>query len=284
MRRMIMIVLLFGLAASQAVANPLPAYDIQYIKAYPPQIRLNSNGFLTNLSGVMIFTRSSTAVIDSGVYIYEMPLTLDSTNTSGFTLDTEADSIMVDLPGAAPAKWGTLNHDTPPIKGYGIYKAGYSPTGIPGMGGWYLLLFDFAVAKMGFTQIIINEINAHNNWQNGCNFIELCNKDQVNHDISNWMIVCDTIYRIPTGTIIPSHGYFVLDESNFPALFDLDFGSDNIYLINADSQLVDEVGWSSDHGLNISFIRYPDGDADSTYNMIDFIGYNDNTSTSFENG
>ncbi|MCP4580808.1 MAG: T9SS type A sorting domain-containing protein, partial [candidate division Zixibacteria bacterium] len=83
----------------------------------------------------------------------------------------------------------------------------------------------------------------------------------------------------------------VIDEVDFPTGFDMDPGFDNIYLINPDplwifdgNRLVDQVGWSSDHAENVSFMRFPDGDVDSTINMRDFMGFNDTSSYTFEDG
>ena len=135
----------------------------------------------------------------------------------------------------------------------------------------------------GYTKVIINEINAGSTWNRCSNFIEFYNKADYAICLDNWRLVCDTIYDFPANAFIPPHGFYVVDECDFPLRFGMDYGGDNLYLLSGDS-VVDQVGWSSNHGANVSFMRYPDGDADSSQGMQDFWGYNDATSTTFENG
>ncbi len=134
------------------------------------------------------------------------------------------------------------------------------------------------------SEIIINEVNADCLWSPEANFIELYNRSGTDISLDGWRIVCDTICDLPSEAIIPGQGFYIIDEDYFPLRFDLDFDADNIYLINADSYLVDQVGWSSDHGQNVSFMRFPDGDADSLHPELGYMGYDDESSYTFEDG
>jgi hypothetical protein len=275
-RRLILTFVLSLLAAQGTMANPLPAYYIDYVRAYPPQIRVASYQ-IADLSGDTIFTSAGIAIIDSGVFTSYRGLILDSTNTSGFVLNPEADSITLGFAESEPAKWGTKHISAPPIKGHSTYWTMYAQMS-------YCFTFDFATPRFGATQIVINEINSHCDWGNLCNFIELYNFGNSEISLANWKIVCDTICSLPDNARIGPHGFYVLDESNFPSIFDMDFDADNIYLINASNQLVDQVGWSSDHGLDVSFMRFPDGDTIPQDWRRSFWGYNDLTSFSFNDG
>jgi hypothetical protein len=276
MKRKLTLVFLLGLLSAQGVmANPLPPYYIDYVRAFPPEFRLVS-WHEADLSGDTIFTSSGIAIIDSGVYSF-YGLILDSSNTSGFVLNPEQDSITINLQGVEPATWGTRDVDSPPIKGYSIVLSSYQPM-------THFLSFDFTSTRFGNTHIIINEINSHCEWGNLCNFIELYNFCNSEINLANWKIVCDTICSLPDNARIGPHGFYVLDESNFPSIFDMDFDTDNIYLINSYDELVDQVGWSSDHGADVSFMRFPDGDTIPQDWRRSFWGYNDLTSFSFNDG
>jgi hypothetical protein len=98
------------------------------------------------------------------------------------------------------------------------------------------------------------------------------------------MVICDTIYTIPQNTIINGNGFYVIDQSEFPGNYDMDSDADNIYLVNSNNVLVDQVGWSSNHGANVSFMRYPDGDVDISNYREGYMGYDDASSYTFEDG
>jgi hypothetical protein len=286
MKRIFFSILLSGLMGVQALrANPLPPYEIVYIKAFPPQIGLSLYQ-PTDISGDIIVTSSGTAVVDSGIiaegYIYD-PFILDSSNTSGFALNPEGDSVLINLSWLETVRWGTLGQASAPIKGYSLAQKLYNPDPPHGM-GVARLVFDFTNPRQGFTDVVINEINAHCDWGPNSNFIELYNKGASSIDIGNWMVICDTIYRIPAGVMIPSHGFYVIDENVLPGAFDMDFDADNIYLVNSDSEIVDQVGWSSDHTADISFMRMPDGNADDFPYKQGYWGYDDESSITFEDG
>jgi hypothetical protein len=264
-------------AAQTVTANPLPPYFVNQVRTTPPQIWLNHYGPV-DLSGDTIFTDYGIAIIDSGVQSYDWePILLDSSNTSGFILNPESDSIIINLDYMEPARWGMRDVNAPPIKGHAAVWSPYFPMA-------YGLCFDFASPRFGATRVIINEISSHCTWNDSCNFIELYNigNDEIN--LSGWKIICDTILELPVDARIHPHGYYVIDRAFFPPSFDMDSIGDNIYLIDADSNLVDQVGWSSDHGEDISFMRFPDGDTMPVNYYSAFRGYNDESSVSFEDG
>jgi len=261
-----------------ASANPMPSIMVDSVRASPPEIYLSSF-WAFDLSGTIITTLGDSATVDSGVVGGEFsPVVLDSSNTSGFTINHEAEYLFIDDPVWAWVHWGWLGFNSPPLQN--------SVTKFINNSYWgYCYCFDFVnYLSWGGTNIIINEIASNNNWTNNSNFIELYNKADTAINLSSWLIACDTIYEIPSGTIIQPDDFYVLDQIEFPVSFDLDYDSDNIYLINANLYIVDQVGWSSDHGENVSFVRYPDGDVDSSNYCLGFQGYNDSTSYTFENG
>ncbi len=280
--RILILAIIVGMPFLSAIANPIPEIQVESIGAFPPYIGVAIYSDEADISGDTIYTSSGFAVIDSGVVPDEYGyIFLDSSNTTGFTLDHEGD--WLDF----PEYWGNngvgfgINGTYPaPFRGSGIGLKGYCR-------GFYAWSFSFSHACWGNTDVIINEVNSHGTWGSGSGFIELYNKSDSVISFNGWMIVCDTIYDIPSEAVIPSQGYYVLDEDDFPGGFDIDFEFDNIYLIRPhyyDSHLlVDQAGWSSDHGENVSFMRYPDGDVDPD-NVFDFFGYNDESSETFENG
>ena len=266
------------LLAIGVTANPLPPVIVDSVRAYPPEIYLT--GYIPfDLSGLEIVTSSGVAIIDSGVVgDWDNPVLLDSSNTTGFIFNTESDSLRIDDPVHAWIHWGNFGSDSPPIHSYATTWFSSEYFG-------YAYCFSFSnYPYWGGTNVVINEISPNNNWANGSNFIELYNKSDSAIDLDSWLIVCDSIYEIPSGAIIPSNSYYVLDQIQFPSSFNLDYASDNIYLINDGLHIVDQVGWSSDHGENVSFMRHPDGDVDSSNYCLGYLGYNDSTSYTFENG
>ena len=295
--------LLFLTAIKLCYANPLPPAEVTSISISPPAITIQINDPVDSLdaSGYRIYTLQDTAIINQGTVFHDIPyeilvITLDSSNTSGFIINPEHDIVYTDLevygfpPIPSGCAFGT-DDDTPaPPKGSGLHA---SQCRIYGMPDFWFPCFSINNVRWdpGFTDVIINEVNSHCVWGDNCNFVELYNLSDEAICLDGFKLVCDTIYDLPSDAFIPAHGYYVIDESDFPSLFDMDSDLDNLYLVNpfdsyplTGDRIVDQVGWDSDHGENISFMRYPDGDVDSTQYMSDFRGYNDSTSTTFENG
>jgi hypothetical protein len=266
-----------------ALANPRPCYEIREIQAIPPRIGLFICDSL-DISGDTIYTSSGFAVVNQGVIApsnFGEFFYLDSTNTSGFVLNQESDFILLDLTGYDnPIMWGTSGRNPVPINGHTInlklYSVHYIMT--------YVFSFDFSIPHQGYSEIVLNEINAHPTWNSNCGFIELYNRGNSYTNLENWQLVCDTILTLPQGATIAPHGFYVIDQSQFPSGWDMDSTGDNIYLINSANQTVDQVGWSSDHGPDVSFMRFPDGVADTSNYNHDYWGFDDTSSESFSDG
>ncbi|MCP4633508.1 MAG: T9SS type A sorting domain-containing protein [candidate division Zixibacteria bacterium] len=129
--------------------------------------------------------------------------------------------------------------------------------------------------RPGYPSVVINEVNVGATWQNG-NFIELIDLMDSPVDISGWRIVGNSVYTIPHGTEVTY--LYTLRENDAPEFFEFNAGCDNLYLFTEYGILVDQVGWSTNHGENVSFMRFPDGDF-----WVD-DGWDDNSSSDFENG
>ncbi|UCE65885.1 MAG: lamin tail domain-containing protein [Candidatus Zixiibacteriota bacterium] len=285
MKRIILTIAVMSALAGFTKANPIPAIRIEYVSVFPPQIGVMIYSDSLSMVGDTIFTTSGSAVI--GQYEppepYEM-LILDSTNTTGFVISNESDSIEIrsSYPFSDAVLYGNYWSDMPPIKGHAIILGWCDPSHHGG--GWQVWYHEFMHVDYGWTDIVINEINANCDWRTESNFIELYNQCDSAIDIGGWMVICDTIFVIPQNTVINANGFYIIDQCDFPNTFDMDIDSDNIYLVRADSVLVDQVGWSSNHGTNISFMRFPDGDVDYTEFREAFRGYDDPSSYTFENG
>lgn len=290
MRTQLMILFFALILAGLCTANPLPDKMVAYINVDPPQIGIWS-AWEDDLSGKLITTSQCTATINEGVTVPENfgfePLILDSSNTSGFVICSENDYVEIeDDFYCEGASFGQYRWYPAPITGHAIKRYYYVDWDMPS----YVMCFEDAAPDYGETNVVINEINANCNWGIKSNFIELYNTGDQPVDLSGWRIVVDEIYEIPDGVIIPAGGFYVIDGDQFPEQFDLSFPADNVYLIKytqADGyEVVDQVGWSSDHGENISFMRYPDGDLthDDWWWMAAYLGHDDGSSETFENG
>lgn len=275
MRRVILsTVLLIGIFGSLN-ANPIPEVRIECINAFPPEVGVMCY-MDVDLNGDSIVTSSGSALITGFVFPgYDEMFVFDSSNTTGFTINSEADFVRLSSFYWDEVSFGNLGYAPAPINGHYIRYYEIFP-----FYGWS---FDFSSSNWGTTDVVFNEINAHGTWNSGSNFIELYNQSDDPVDIGGWMIVCDTVCAIPQNTMIEGNGFYVVDQACFPAIFDMDDGADNVYLVDSDNILVDQVGWSSDHGADVSFMRYPDGVIDTTI-WAGYMGYDDVTSCTFENG
>ena len=289
--------------------NELPAAEIITVSADPPQIGVQFTiSPESPLAGDTIFTTGGFAIIDSGG-IFDEPLqngqvvVFDSTNTSGFVINPEGDSIAFSTLYedfyyrlVFPAYLGNLGYNPGLIHGHDLHIQYYIYHHMH-FATVKLLSFDFCIPDMGWSDVIINEVNAHGTWNGGSDFIELYNKSDDNISLAGWYLVCDTIYEFPEDAVIQGCGFYVVYQDEFPSAFDMDSDADNIYLISAQDdpyfepgtkRLVDQVGWSSDHGENVSFMRYPDGDCRRDFMfdlLLQFMGYDDQSSAlTFENG
>jgi hypothetical protein len=282
------------LTSGWGLTNPLPVPAVTEYSVSPPWIEAFS---FSIEQGDTIRTMSGYAVVGSitpGPYDL---VVLDSSNTTGFTLNPEGDSIIM---SGGPVwdyfGYGTMgNTGVPPLPGESAdayivqlnewnYDLVYVFCAEPDTGDWN---FDVLAAGWGSLGVTINEINLHSTWPDNSNFIELYNATSDTVEIGGMWLIGNDRYQIPTSNIILPYGYFVIDGIDLPPGFNLNYNIDNLYLAGGDfpvCSLNDQVGWSSDHGENVSFMRYPDGDVDTTDNYSGYRGYDDQTSYTFENG
>jgi hypothetical protein len=122
--------------------------------------------------------------------------------------------------------------------------------------------------------VVLNEVSLNPSPACG-GFIELRYVwDAGTISLIDFHIVVDDDYVIPSGSVSPSNRFYLLDEANYPAQFDLDNGvanGDNVYIFDNAGRLLDMVGWDLPHGQDSSVARVPEGDG--THD-----GYNDTTS------
>lgn len=137
---------------------------------------------------------------------------------------------------------------------------------------------DCPANQLGTGSVFINEVFPSDSADNSAavvEFIELYNNSNTPVDISNWVVVCDDDYYIPSGTTISAYGYFLLTDASFPSYFDLDASRDNIYLYNNTGNRIDQAGW---HNIPVdsSFSVIPNG------TRTFFKGYDETTSVDFK--
>ena len=291
MRSKLMLVVIMLIQAVVVRGNPVMEQSVTYVNIDPPQIGVTSL-VEADFSNVVINTSQGTATVNEGVIIPENyggePFIFDSSNTSGFAFNNESDYIEMndDVYYVAGACFGQYCLFPAPIPGHAIRLYDYFYHGMDTQ----ILCFEDAAPRYGLTNIVINEINANSTWGSAVNFIELYNCSDQAINIGRWRIIVDDLYEIPEGTTIPPHGFYAIDTEALPEDFDLSAAADNVYLLRHFSPdgwvVVDQVGWSTDHGSNVSLMRCPDGDVHNYgYEPEDaFRGYDDESSTTFEIG
>jgi len=145
---------------------------------------------------------------------------------------------------------------------------------------WALTLPGLSIPSFGTTNnvplanknpsIVLNEVLFHNNvWEK---FIELRFVSTGSLDITNYKIVVDSIFDIPSTTITDAVPYYYISESTpgAGALFtELSSGGDNVYLYDDTGAFLDMVGWNSTHVIDNSVKRVPEGNG--TYDGYDDI-------------
>jgi len=288
------------IATRLAFPNPMPEPFISEFSVCPPWIEVNSYN-PGELVGDTIWTMEGMAIITSVPWPQPDPpaLVLDSSNTTGFVLNPEGDSIRFSTEGYdfSSIAYGDCSGEVgapPPgasivwgmyVGPQGIHYIGYnfclSPT--PGRYAW-----NSVGGRWGDSPLIINEVAFHISWHPHSNFIELYNQGNIPISTDSLALIGRYVYRFLPNTVVNQREFLVIDENDFPPGLDLNPDSDVLYLVVDDHyddifSVVDQVGWSSNHGENISFMRYPDGDVD-TSEWEDFQGYSDVTSYTFEDG
>ncbi len=127
-----------------------------------------------------------------------------------------------------------------------------------------------------FSPVVLNEVMFNPNAADYY-FVELYNKGSTDMDISGYRIVCDREYIIESATILGSDNshyylFYNMDSEFFDnATNGINSTGDNVYLYDTNGILLDMVGWSSQHTVNKSVSRVPDGNGTSQ-------GHHDNSS------
>jgi hypothetical protein len=281
MRVLAKIAIMLILCVGISLANPIPSYDITEFSTNPPWIELVF-GSTIDLSGIFIVTDSGLTTIDSGVVAQPGYFVLDQSNTSGFRLGQNGGYIHIEGLHAS-ISYGLYSSIPAPLPNesaaMGDLFWDYNFNQSPNPGGADLV----PPCMYGQSRAILNEIAFHNNWENQSNFIELYNTADSTLDISNYQIICNARYTVPQNTLIYPHRYYTLDERDFPSGFTPDTNADNVYLLNSQGSIVDQVGWSSYIGANYSLMRFPDGNV-HWGSQWDFMGYDENSSSTFIEG
>ena len=132
---------------------------------------------------------------------------------------------------------------------------------------------DVPASALGTGGVVINEIDA----RSGEAFIELYNTGSTELNISGWHLSVDDTYDMPDNSFIPAHGFWVLEENDFPTYFYMGENGDNVYLFNRERERVDQVGWDSAASAG-SWNRMPDGKgANDGWNETNVPLYDRNT-------
>ncbi len=246
-----------------ASPNPLPPTFITEFSTNPVWVEVYSI-IDVDLSNCIIRTSSDSARVNSGVTLEAgVYLILDQNNTSGFTLNPSGDEIEIcgnDVFVYGPS-YGIHGYDAAPLpnesavdfyEGHGNFN--FQPYPNPGER-------DFSVAGWTWndTTISINEVSPRCTWNDNCGYVELYNSSDNTVDISGYQIICNSRLIIAEGTVMAGLSFYILDQARYPQDFSPGVSEDNIYLLDNFGVLLDEVGWSSDHGENISFGLSPDG-------------------------
>ncbi|UCE39403.1 MAG: hypothetical protein JSW00_09330 [Thermoplasmata archaeon] len=92
-------------------------------------------------------------------------------------------------------------------------------------------------------------------------------------NISDYEIICNDRFTIPTGIVLSNtNRFYVFTYSDMPTFFtNMNSAGDNAYLYDRNDNLLDMVGWNSSHTQGYFMSRSPDGTG--TYQ-----GFNDKTS------
>jgi hypothetical protein len=285
MGKMMIIALMVVAGFILANANPLMPVNLSEYSTSPPWIELTCYSPDTlDFSGAIIRTMGGNVIIDNGIFIIgEQSIVLDSSNTSGFAFNPDGDSIVIDE-YYIYVGFGCRGNSAPPVAEESAawthwHNGNLNFCMAPSPGDWA----ESPVCAWGQTEVVLNEITINCGWERDCNFVELYNRSSVPVDISGWQIIGNYRQWVPSNTTIASHGYYILDQEDAPAWFGVSPGCDNVYLLNATENLVDQVGWTSDHGENVSVMRFPNGGHE---NMPDnyYMGYSDETSVGFSEG
>ncbi|MCP4579986.1 MAG: T9SS type A sorting domain-containing protein [candidate division Zixibacteria bacterium] len=302
--KIIMGAIFFILGLQFCVANPIPTPFIWEFSIDPPWIAVGC-GQDGELDGDTIRTTTGFAIILSSDPGEGHLVVLDSSNTTGFVLNPDGDSIIfsTDYYWITEIGYGTYgNLSGSPPQGKSMVGKIY-PVGFPDP--YYDVTYEFCTNPVadelgweweteplwGTCGLIINEVNLYNNWRSNSEFIELYNAGSQPVNCDELLLIGNAIYDFPPNLAIEPGEYYIIDTEETPPGFELNHDNDALYLVKSSFSydqdttygVVDQVGWTTDHGINSSFMRWPDGDVNWS-NWNDFRGYDDESSYTFEIG
>jgi hypothetical protein len=121
-------------------------------------------------------------------------------------------------------------------------------------------------------QVILNEV-MFNPTAPEYGFVEVMYIGETAKNIDGYIVICDDVIQfVGTWILDTADPYAVVLESDTPNFFaNMTPANDNVYLYDYNGTLLDMVGWSSAHTMNMTVTRVPDG-------FGTYQGYEDTTS------
>ncbi|MEM2899197.1 MAG: tandem-95 repeat protein, partial [Thermoplasmata archaeon] len=107
-------------------------------------------------------------------------------------------------------------------------------------------------------KIILNEVLFNPLFEKA--FVELyyLGNGLVDFSLTNYYLVCDSVYVINSGILSPSNRHLVIYNDSFDTNFNLTSEMNNIYLYSNDGRRLDMLGWSTSHEHDKSVARLHD--------------------------
>jgi hypothetical protein len=116
------------------------------------------------------------------------------------------------------------------------------------------------VPDIATPELVLNEV-CYNPSPQCSGYIELMYKGlgSIDFPLANHYLVADSIHTISIGSVDWTRQMYFINEVDYPADFDMDVASDNVYLYDNAGRLLDMVGWTSPHMQNRTVARSPEG-------------------------
>ena len=193
------------------------------------------------------FTLPTDTLTAGGLYV------LDTSNVAWQSLPNEGATFMILGPSSIEDSvgYGSFGGAPDPIYKYssarvnntGDNAVDFNMDATPTIGS----ANDAPANTLGTGNVYINEVYPDTVNGSADQFIELKNFGSASEDISGYIIYVDDDYTIPSGTVVDPNGLYYLPESSFPQYMHMDESYDNVYLMNANGERVDQMGYSYYH-------------------------------------
>lgn len=236
------------LLINEFIVTPSGSEQIEIYNSSGSSINLLAYDLIISGSGwADTFSLPNSDITAGGYFI------LNSGNVAWTNLPNEGATFMILGPSSIEDSVGYGSYGGAPAPIYQYSAARVNTTGdnavdfnmdaTPTMGS----ANDAPANALGTGNVYINEVYPDS--VNGFNdqFIELRNFGSSPEDISGYVIYVDDDYTISSGTIIDANGFFYLPHSSFPQYMFMDESYDNVYLMNASGERVDQMGYSYYH-------------------------------------